>query len=152
MWWWVRLRVLPGAQATPPSGNMRPCCWGPGISWDSQRCKFVRAGLFLGFAMAHMYGDRVSMTWCSRNNDGADLWGSWGSHQPIGILNDLQVSEVTQFCGDQLAPAHGQWRKLVETASHSQVVMGVCLAVHTTEHSRQPPPPTDFSLQFKDDV
>ena len=99
--------------------------------------------MFLGFAMAHVSGDRVSMTWCSSNNNGADLWGSWGSHQPIGILDDLQVSEVTQFCGDQLAPAHGQWRKLVETASHSQVVKWVRVLRFTQrstpDNHRHPP-------------
>ena len=91
----------------------------------------------------HVWGP---VTWCSRINVGADLWGpgySWGSHQPIGILNDLQVSEVTQFCGDQLAPAHGQWRKLVETASHSQVVKWVCVLRFTQrstpDNHRHPP-------------
>ena len=33
---------------------------------------------------------------------------------------------MTQICGGQVAPAHGQWRKLVETASQSQDVKLVC--------------------------
>ena len=61
------------------------------------------------------------------------------------------TSEVTQICGDKVAPAHRQWRKLVETEPEPGCQMGVCLAAHTTAHSRPPPPPTDFPLQFKDD-
>ena len=52
----------------------------------------------------------------------------------------------------RLAPAHKQWRKLVETEPEPGCQMGVCLAAHTMAHSGQPLPPTDFSLQFKDDV
>ena len=63
------------------------------------------ARYFLGLAVMPVCEDRVvprarngvhvwgPVTWCSRNNVGADLWGpgySWGSHQRIGILNQLQ--------------------------------------------------------------
>ena len=105
-----------------------------------------------------MRGDWIVkvMTWCSRSV-GADAWepgyfpgahSSWSLH----ILCNSD-SEVTHFFGGGgLAPAHRQWRKLVETEQESQVDKWACAAAHTTAHSRQPPPPTDFSLQFKDDV
>ena len=71
----------------------------------------------------------------------------------IGIFHHLQESQrdVTQICGDQVAPAHRQWRKLVETEPERGCQMGLRLAAHTTARSKlQPLPPTDFSLQITD--
>ena len=42
------------------------------------------------------------------------------------------------------------WRRSQKAGLNCQ--MGVCRAAHTTAHSRQPPPPTDFSLLLKDDA
>ena len=58
---------------------------------------------------------------------------------------------MTQICGDQVAPAHRQWRKLVETEPERGCQMGLPLAAHTAARSKvQPLPPADFSLQITD--
>ena len=60
-------------------------------------------------------------------------------------------SEVTQICRDQVAPAHRQWRKLVEMEPERGCQIGLRLAAHTPACSKlQPLPPADFSLQITD--
>ena len=113
--------------------------WGPGYSWGSQWRKHVGAGLFalLGTMVGQLCREQILAIQCS----------SWYWHKAFTGL-----SEVTQIGGGQLAPAHRQWHKLVETEPAPACQMGVCLAAHTTARSRQPPPTTDFFLQFKDDM
>ena len=99
----------------------------------------------------------------------ASLWGAccawnsgvaiiiWGSHnndknqcQPGAHKSWDWQYEVAQICGDHVAPAHRQWRKLVETEPERGCQMGQRLAAHTTARSKQPLSPTDFSLQITD--
>ena len=69
------------------------------------------------------------ITGCSRhNNDRADLWGpaySCGSQQ-LGpaCCFFFCSSEVAQACGDQVASAHRQWSKLLETEPEPGCVPG----------------------------
>ena len=62
----------------------------------------------------------------------------------------LCSSEVTHGGGDQSGSQ--AVAKLAETVPEPGCQMSVCFAAYTSANSRQPPPPTDFSRQFKDDM
>ena len=98
--------------------NMRPCCGDQVFPGARRDCQLVGTKLFLGLAMAQRCGDWVTITWGSHNNDKAELWGpapAWGSQWlGLAIFHHLQESQrdVTQICGDQVAPAHRQWAEI----------------------------------------
>ena len=139
--------VLPGGGAVvhaaawwgsvmPCPGNMRPCCGGqvfPGARSDAS---------LWGACCAWNSGVAI-IIWGSHNNDKNQCQP--GAHKSW----DWQY-EVAQICGDHVAPAHRQWRKLVETEPERGCQMGQRLAAHTTARSKQPLSPTDFSLQITD--
>ena len=96
-----------------PGASSDASLWGPSCSWGSQWREGVAIGsLFLGTL--------------------ADLWGpvpAWGSQQlGLAFFHHLQESrsEVTQICGDQVAPLTGSggnwWRR-----SQSEVAKWVCV-------------------------
>ena len=70
----------------------------------------------------------------------------------IGIFFAAAAVKRRMFVGTRLFRLTGSGAKLGETEPEPGCQMGVCLAAHTVAHSRQPRPPTDFSLQLKDDV
>ena len=121
------------------AGNARPRCGGQAL-----RHKFVGTRLFPGLAviaLGHYYYLRL----------GANLWGPRLFLRPTWdwLLNHLQEcsdAKPAKACSGSQKVAQ------VETEPEPGCQMGVCLAAHTMAHSGQPLPPTDFSLQFKDDV
>ena len=70
----------------------------------------------------------------------------------VGIGIFFAAVKWRTFVRTRFVPAHRQWRKLAEAEPEPGCQVGWCLAAHTTAHSRQPPPPTDFSLLLKDDA
>ena len=141
MWWWESVawgstNALVWGTCAHVGGDPRGCSWG---SQMAQTCGnwVIKLPGALTTTMGQLCGDHVI----------PEAHSSWDWH----ILCSCS-SEATHVCGDRVVPAHWQWCKLGETEPEPGCQMGVCLAAHTVAHSRQPPPPTDFSLQLKDDV
>ena len=133
MWWWES--VAWGSRCHGV-GNVRPCWWGPGLFPEARNGASLRGCSWGGY-----------LGWCSRNNNGAALWGplnyySRGSQQLGWHILCSCSSEATLVCGDRSGSGANWWRR-----SQSQVVKWPCAWQPTqrrTPDSHRHPPPTSL--------
>jgi len=126
--------IAPGATVTQGSpsacGGGKECCQGRknsvGNGGDQDSFLGLAVMQICGdqvlHALAQVRGDWVVMTWCSRKHVGADAWEpgySWSSQQLVFAYFIICRRQATQICGDQLAPAHKQWRRSMLSNEHA---------------------------------
>ena len=127
----------------PRTVNMHPCWWGPGFFPGARRSDASLWGPGFGHAMAHVCGD-----WVVVGALAATLGQMRGNllvlaAAGICILHQLQASSDADLCGPACSSS-----QTVETEPEPGYQMSMRLAAYAMAHSRQPLPPTSFSLQL----